>query len=296
MNNYNSEHIRLKELGNSKFEVAQNESDIRGWLVKNTLGRVLGKVDDLLFDLETEKVLYMVLDTTGNELHLKDRKVLLPLEYADLKEAYRNVIYPGVMANELTELPTYEKGKISMNVENIVRHAFINTVKTDTNEAKSIQPAGSLTESDRTTIAETSFLSGERPRPQTVVGVFDYTNAAQTAIEYLLAQDFKRNQIDISSKALDEQFGFPKNDDSSLTSWFKSVFGNDNDAKTYTDIAKTRCIVTVHTENIDDAERAAEILDHHGALEVEDSYANNKFHSRILDRKEAGLKWGRNIN
>lgn len=291
MNNYNSEHIRLKELGNSRFEVAKNESDIRGWQVKNAYGRVLGKVDDLLFDLQTEQVLYMVLDTTDNEMHLKDRKVLLPLEYADLKEAYRNVVYPGVMANELTELPTYEKGKISMNVENIVRHAFVNTIKQPPRDFTSDIHSESLSTSERASFVSNSYINSEQLRPQTVVGVFDYTNAAQTAIEYLLANDFKRNQIDISSKALDEEFGFSKNDDTSLTNWFKSVFGNENDAKTYTDIAKTRCVVTVHTESIEQAERAAEILDNHGALEVEDSLHGARFHSRILDRH---LSWNDN--
>lgn len=55
MSTTNSENTRLKELGTSRFEVAQNESDIRGWTIKNSQGRILGKVSDLLFDAESEK-------------------------------------------------------------------------------------------------------------------------------------------------------------------------------------------------------------------------------------------------
>ncbi|MBC7912865.1 MAG: PRC-barrel domain-containing protein [Pyrinomonadaceae bacterium] len=288
MNNHNSDHIRLKELGSSKFEVANNESDIRGWKVKNTQGRILGTVNDLLFDTSTEKVLYMVLDMTGNELYLKDRKVLLPLEYADLQVAYQHVVFPGIMANELTELPFYEKGKITTGVEEIVRRAFVNTSK---NNLERENPLKSFDEE----ISERDQWTN-RSRPQTVVGVFEFIQQGQEAIAYLLEHDFKRNQIDISSRTLENQSGYPKNDDTSLNNWFKSVFGNDNDAKTYSDAAKAGCVITVHTSEMDNAERAAEILDKHGALKLNDSAESRdrKFHSRILDRKDASLKWDRN--
>jgi sporulation protein YlmC with PRC-barrel domain len=288
------EYIRLKELGNSKFEVAKNEYDIRGWTVKNSQGRILGKVNDLLFDKESEKVLYMVLDLEGNEMHLKDRKVIAPLDVAEINEAYRNVTFPGVMANELTELPTYEKGKASTRVEDIVQHAFANTAGGNIQQQRGSAP--NLREDNNVSDNAGHFQPAtDRSRPQTVVGVFEHSNQGQVAVEYLLDNNFRRNQIEVSSRATEYQEGSMNNEDHSVTNWFKSVFGNDDDARTYSEAAKTGCVITVHTSAYDEAQRAAEILDKHGALNIDDTSRgqSRSFKSRILDRKEANSKWGR---
>jgi hypothetical protein len=283
MSDYRSEQTRLKELGSSKFEVVKNENDIRGWTIKNTQGRILGKVNDLLFDIESEKVLYIVADLEGNELHLKDRKVLLPLKLAELQEAYKHVVFPGVMANELTELPTYEKGKITDTVEEVINRAFKNINETDVSHIAPFSPSAGSSNTANTS---------NKSRPQTVVGVFKNADGAKAGIDALLADKFKRNQIDISSKALDEQFGFYHEDDTSMTNWFKSVFGNDSDARAYSNAAKDGCVVTVQTNSMLEAELAARILDDNGTVKIEDGVINQKgYTSRILDRKEANSKW-----
>ena len=338
MSNHNtSEYTRLKELGSSKFKVSDNEYDIRGWTVKNEHGRILGKVNDLLFDKESEKVLYIVLDLEGNEMHLRDRKVLAPLSIAELNEAYHNVTLPGVKANELTELPTYEKGKVSTRVEDLVQHAFANTIaeniRRETNssgkehkEAWERERQQHLTDQPADTsvrelkeeweterhqhLADTPADSSERElektqerehyqsynksRPQNVVGVFEHLNQGQVALQYLLDHNFKRNQIELSSQASEYQEDAVYDEDHSVTNWFKSVFGNDDDAKTYSEAARTGCVITVYTSSIDEAERAAEILDKHGALNIDDTLKGqtNTYKSRILDRKEAQAKWG----
>ncbi|HEY0054220.1 MAG TPA: PRC-barrel domain-containing protein [Pedobacter sp.] len=307
----NSEHVRLKELGNSKFEVAKNESDIRGWTVKNEHGRILGKVSDLLFDNESETVLYMVLDLEGNEMHLRDRKVMAPLNIAQINEAYKNVIFPGVMANELTELPTYERGKVSTRIEDVVMQAFANTARPANNASSntndnvaSSHNASSIsndTDSSRHTpesrhevVAPAHHRSQiiDTSRPQTVVGVFEHSNQGQVAIEYLLDHNFKRNQIEVSSR---ESFhDNAEHEDHGITNWFRSVFGNENDAKTYSDAAKTGSVITVQTSSYEEAEKVAEILDKHGAVELRDSLTNreHQHHSRILDRRDVNARWG----
>ncbi len=296
MSQNNSEHVRLKELGNSKFEVAKNESDIRGWTVKNDQGRILGKVSDLLFDNESETVLYMVLDLEGNEMHLRDRKVMAPLNIAQINEAYKNVIFPGVMANELTELPTYERGKVSTRIEDVVMQAFANTARpsantsSNSNVADAEQPA----HQNRQEMVNQTTQTSQRDisRPQTVVGVFEHTNQGQVAIEYLLDHNFKRNQIEVSSR---ESFhDNAEHEDHGITNWFRSVFGNDNDAKTYSEAAKTGSVITVQTSSYEEAEKVAEILDKHGAVDLSDSFSNKEYnhHSRILDRKDVNARWG----
>ncbi|MBC8054653.1 MAG: PRC-barrel domain-containing protein [Sphingobacteriaceae bacterium] len=290
-NHQTSDHIRLKELGNSKFEVAKNEYDIRGWTVKNSQGRIIGKVNDLLFDKESEKVLYMVLDLEGNEMHLRDRKVLAPLHIAEINEAYHNVTFPGVMANELTELPTYEKGKVSTRVEDLVQHAFVNTVGMNARSERRGDYSGSSLPMGDTSGSQASEHITDVRRPQTVVGVFEHTNQGQLAVDYLLDQGFKRNQIEVSSRASDYREGATNDEGQGVTNWFKSVFGNESDAKTYSEAARSGSVITVQTTSMEEAERVAEILDNHGALNIDKSFVSRTYKSRILDRRDINSKW-----
>ncbi|HYK76526.1 MAG TPA: PRC-barrel domain-containing protein [Daejeonella sp.] len=123
------EFDHLQELRKSDYEIALGDLDIRGWTVKNEDGNILGSVYDLLLDTTVNKVQFIILDLTGNELNLKERKVLLPIEYAQLHEAYKNVLYPGVMANELSALPTYEKEKLNQDFLKLVSKAFADTAR-----------------------------------------------------------------------------------------------------------------------------------------------------------------------
>jgi sporulation protein YlmC with PRC-barrel domain len=131
MSSNSNDYSHYKELGNSKYQVAQGESDIRSWIVKNEKGNILGEVLDLILDTKSRKVQFIVLDLNRNELNLKERKVLLPLEYADIHESYKNVIYKGLMPNELSALPTYEKGNINRNSMDLTMSTFIASVSND---------------------------------------------------------------------------------------------------------------------------------------------------------------------
>lgn len=300
-NTNNPEYIRLKELGSSKYEVAKHESDIRGWTVKNGQGRILGKVNDLLFDIESNKVLYLVLDLEGNEMHLRDRKVIVPIGIAEVHEAYQNVVFPGVMANELTELPTYEKGKVNTRVEDVVLHAFANTSakQSEYNRSERDEISDSPQAGKRDYYQPSDTLASqqnpENLRPQTVIGVFEHTTQGQVAIEHLLDNNFHRNEIEVSGRKSEYQDGELENNDNGVTNWFKSVFGNDDDAKAYTEAAKTGCVVTVQTSSVEEAEKAAQILDKHGALSIKDSFSNHNsnYRSRILDRDDVKTRWNK---
>ena len=80
-NNYS----RLEELSGSDFEIVDGEPNIIGWDVKNETGTKIGDVDDLLFDPETRKVRYLVVDLDSNYLGLADgRIVLVPIGVAEL--------------------------------------------------------------------------------------------------------------------------------------------------------------------------------------------------------------------
>ena len=130
-NNYS----RLVELSESDFEIVDGQPDIQGWDIENSKGVKIGEVDDLLFDPETRKVRYIVLDTENNDLDLEDGHVLIPIGVAELHEKNDTVLIPNVTVEQLIALPLYERGReISPETEAEIRNVFIKpdtTIVTD---------------------------------------------------------------------------------------------------------------------------------------------------------------------
>jgi stress response protein YsnF len=121
VNGYN----HLEELGGSDYEIVDGEPNIKGWEVKNGAGEKIGEVDELLFDAQARKVRYLIVDLDDNELELEDdREVLIPIGVAELHEKDDEVIVSNVTAEQLNELPAYEKDKVTPEIESEVRRIF----------------------------------------------------------------------------------------------------------------------------------------------------------------------------
>jgi len=102
----------LVELGGSDFEIADGEPNIKGWDVENQQGKKIGEVDELLFDPQSLKVRYLVVDLDDNELGVEDdKKVLIPIGIAELHGDNRSVgdsddsttIYDGDRASDISD-------------------------------------------------------------------------------------------------------------------------------------------------------------------------------------------------
>ncbi|MBD1391912.1 PRC-barrel domain-containing protein [Mucilaginibacter glaciei] len=116
---------RLEELSESDFEIVDGQPEIQGWDVENSAGVKIGEVDELLFDPETRKVRYFVLDTENNDLDLEDGHVLIPIGVAELQENSDTVLIPEVTADQLARLPIYERGRgITAETEAEIRKVF----------------------------------------------------------------------------------------------------------------------------------------------------------------------------
>lgn len=115
---------RLQELGGSDYEIAEGQPDIRGWDVKDANGRTIGEVDELIFDVQSLKVRYIVLDLEGNVLDLDARDVLVPIGIAELHDKGDDVVLSGVTADQIRSLPEYDKDTISGDAENKIRSIF----------------------------------------------------------------------------------------------------------------------------------------------------------------------------
>lgn len=129
--------------------------------------------------------------------------------------------------------------------------------------------------------------------PMTVVGVFDNASEAQQAVEALVSDGFSRSSIDMSATQSDsttsttgggdyvqdrnrntsgtyaeEVVDDTKDVGSGIGNFFSSLFGGGDDADRYSRVGDRSSIVTVHAQSEDEAERAADILDDNGAVDV----------------------------
>lgn len=130
----------------------------------------------------------------------------------------------------------------------------------------------------------------------TVIGIFDSASEAQEAVDQLISNGFSRSDVDLStttnSDTRDSDAIIPdrhvntsgtrteeivddtKDVGSGIGSFFSSLFGGDDDnTKKYSSVGSRSSIVTVHTESDDEAERAADILDEAGAVDVDERSA-----------------------
>jgi len=127
---------------------------------------------------------------------------------------------------------------------------------------------------------------------QTVVGFFDNAAEAQRAVEQLVSNGFDRSRIDVSSGAGrgtdtlsasdttstsgtlstsgDRDYDGDRDHENGITRFFKNLFGdNDDEANRYSRVGmRSNSIVTVHAQSSDEAERAADLLDDYGAVNV----------------------------
>ncbi|AQG79291.1 YsnF/AvaK domain-containing protein [Spirosoma montaniterrae] len=134
----------------------------------------------------------------------------------------------------------------------------------------------------------------------TVVGVFDNATDAQNAVDELVSDGFSRSNIDLSAQTgslsdgttyadtsnstvpdrhrntsgtyAEEVVDDTKDVGSSIGNFFSSLFGGDDDDRRerYTRVGERSSIVTVHVTGNDEAERAADILDDNGAINVDE--------------------------
>ncbi len=108
----------------------------------------------------------------------------------------------------------------------------------------------------------------------TVVGVFDTSNDAQAALQTLVKSGISRDSIDIAPQATSDKTRTDESgDDDSISSFFSNLFGSDDRSKKYSTHARNGAIVTVHASSAQEAKRAADILDEHGAVDLDERAA-----------------------
>jgi len=131
---------------------------------------------------------------------------------------------------------------------------------------------------------------------QTVVALFDNSSEAREAVEKLTDRGFSRENIDISMNTTGttssvnttgttssvnttgttniESQNYKGNNESGIGRFFRSLFGEDDEANKYSSVAeRSGSVVTVHAMSAEEAQRAADILDSSGAIDVNEKAA-----------------------
>lgn len=114
----------LEKLSGSDFEIKDGEPDIRNWDVKDRNGKQIGKVDELIFDVQARKVRYMVVDTKNNDYEMNRKHILVPIGLGELHTSDDDVYLPGVSAEQIKSYPEYDNDDITVEHETSVRNLF----------------------------------------------------------------------------------------------------------------------------------------------------------------------------
>ena len=106
------------------FQVSEGYKDIRGWRVDSADGKEVGKVHDLLVDLDGMRTRYLdvrlhsaIAATHG------DRDVIIPIGSARIADEGEIVVVP-LTAERVSLLPLYDHGVLTRVHESEVRRHF----------------------------------------------------------------------------------------------------------------------------------------------------------------------------
>jgi len=126
----------------------------------------------------------------------------------------------------------------------------------------------------------------------TVVGIFNDADDAKNAVDQLANNGFDRSNIDYSRGS---SSGYNTNDEnaddneSGIGRFFKNLFSSKDESDRYARAARNGSVVTVHAQSSEEAQRASELLDNYGAIDVDEKdrgygTQNNDTNSDYSDR------------
>jgi len=108
---------------------------------------------------------------------------------------------------------------------------------------------------------------------QIVIGLFESDSATENAVERLETAGISRSNVDISrSRGNADGAGDEKERENGITRFFKNLFGDNDDADRYSRGSNSgkHSIVTVHAQSREEAQRASDLLDEFGAVDVDE--------------------------
>jgi hypothetical protein len=109
---------------------------------------------------------------------------------------------------------------------------------------------------------KTNYLLKPYPFMITVIGIFADPNLAEQASEYLLANEFESENIDLHTHN-DAEPGTDRVGD-----FFGNLYNDAQEASHYASLGRDGTVVTVHAASAREAQEAVDVFNNHGAIEV----------------------------
>ncbi len=146
------------------FQVAEGYKDIRGWRVDSADGKEVGKVHDLLVDLDGMRTRYLdVRMHSAIAAAQGDRDILVPIGSARIADDSDVVVLP-LTAERVTLLPPYDHGMLTrMHESEVRRHFTLGEAAAGAAAATAATAAAATTEATapaRETVADTERFAG----------------------------------------------------------------------------------------------------------------------------------------
>ena len=103
------------------YEVADGYPEVRGWNVRDAADRSIGRVHDLLVDVGALRVRYLDVELDPKfAVPDADRRVLIPVESADLDGTGDQVLLPGIEVGEVRGLVPHARRGVALDRETAV--------------------------------------------------------------------------------------------------------------------------------------------------------------------------------
>lgn len=186
--------MTLKRLETSPgWDVKDGDTDIRGWSVYDSTGGQIGKIDGLLFEDSTRRVVYGIVDTDG-------RNVLVPVGDLDLDESGRRITTRGYDRQRLSSLEAYDESRFDEKAESSYYRNFQPDWKADAHPDYGHKSFASTDVPQRIRLLEEKLRVGKR---ETQVGEVVATKrpVTETVNETV---ELRQERIDIQRHAVNE--------------------------------------------------------------------------------------------
>ncbi|MBC7912490.1 MAG: hypothetical protein H7Y07_00055 [Pyrinomonadaceae bacterium] len=210
-------HTRLAELGEINISEIDAEYDLRNFSVLDRHERKVGCVVELLYDIQSKKLRYVVIELQSEIVENHLRQILAPIGTIELHEDEGYLKIPVLNHDLMYALPDYEAGHVNPGVENMVRLAYAGE---DLLAEGSGLTGNTVLNEDEAFYNHLHFdlekLFGKKPKEpeyiQTICGVFDDSLEAENAISDLIREGFSQDVIELSSsKQADANTGIDEN-------------------------------------------------------------------------------------
>lgn len=125
----------------------------------------------------------------------------------------------------------------------------------------------------------------------TVIGIFEYTNQAQEAKSYLLANGFSDANVDIKTGGSgDTGSNGEEGIGDRISGFFSNLFTDEDERTSHIEAGRKGTIVTVHAQGSQEAQEALDVLNNYGAVDV------NEYSEKSRDYSNSGASVNEGTN